>query len=138
MMGPGQTTALNWEEASWCLLRMKLLGTGPSTPPSSGGILLQDFFVVWRCGQDADRRPWGRPPGKGQARGFSDRMFTCPISEPSGTFIYSYMQYTSMGACCTLFLSERLKQDADQAPGLTCNSLQRLQTAQTAWPSSSL
>lgn len=72
MMGPGQTTALNWEEASWCLLRMELLGTGPSTPPSSGGILLQDFFVVWRgascwlrCGQEA----LGQAPRKGTGQG---------------------------------------------------------------------
>lgn len=123
-MGPGQTTALNWEEASWCLLRMGLLGTGPPTPLSLGGILLEVFYCVegslldGQSGSDAERRPWGRPAGKGQARGFRGRrMFTCPVSEPSRTFVYSYRQSTSMGACCTLVLSERLKQAADLAPG---------------------
>lgn len=40
-----------------------------------------------------------------------------PDSEPSWTLVYLYRQYTFIGACCILVLSERLKGDADLALG---------------------
>lgn len=104
---------------------MWLLRTGPSTPPSLGGILLQDLFhgrppggqSGSGCRKEAlgQAGPQGRPSGKGQAlmegAGLGFQWWvSVPDSEPSWTFVYLYRQYTFIGACCTLVLSERLKE----------------------------
>lgn len=94
MMGPGQTTALNWEEASWCLLRIGLQGKGSSTPPSLGEILLQDFFVVWRgasfwlrCRQEALGQA---PQERGRPRTSVVECLHAPYLNPEGhSFIHS-------------------------------------------------
>lgn len=78
-MGPGQAAALKWEEASWRLLRIRLLGTGPSTPPSLGGILLQ-LSVVWRASRWPEWLRY-REETHGQDGGFSGmRLFTSELA----------------------------------------------------------
>jgi hypothetical protein len=121
MSGPGQARALNWGEASrWCRLRMWLLRTGPSTPPSLGGILLQDLFhgrlPGGQSGSGCRKEALGQALREGAGLGFQ-WWVSVPDSEPSWTLVYLYRQYTFIGACCILVLSERLKGDADLALG---------------------
>lgn len=119
MIGPGEATALNWgEESPWCLLRMRLLRTGTSTPPSLGEILPQALFhgrpLGGQSGSGRRKEALGRALREEAGLGFQWLVFV-PDSEPSWTCVYLYRQYTFIGACCTSVLSERLKGDADLA-----------------------
>lgn len=72
MSGPGQARALNWGEAPWWYrLRMWLLRTGPSTPPSLGGLLLQDLFH-------------GRLPGGQSGSGYRKEALGQALRERAG------------------------------------------------------
>lgn len=99
---------------------MRLRRTGPSTPPSLGGILLQTFLFHGRLpggqsGSGCRKEALGQALREGAGLGF--QLVSVPDSEPSWICVYLYRQYTFIGACSTLALSERLEGDADLALG---------------------
>lgn len=46
-------------------------------------------LLVAKVAQDAGRGPWGRPPGKGQAWGFSGWILFLTLSPAGQAFIYT-------------------------------------------------
>lgn len=93
---PRNSTQLGWDPAASFLLHRRL----PSGQSGSG------------CRKEA----LGQALREGADLGFQWLVFI-PGSGPSWTCVYLYRQYTFIGACCTVVLSERLKGDVDLALG---------------------
>ena len=68
------------------------------------------------AGSGCRKEALGQALREGAGLGFQ-WWVSVPDSEPSWTLVYLYRQYTFIGACCILVLSERLKGDADLALG---------------------